>query len=268
MRKTIIIILIILASILTATAGQAKALKITGGGQIDMDNASFGFEAGGVKVNPDGTYQGNLLFIGHSSGLKLKIDDILIFQCLEVNMTTGKCYGVLIEGNATVNKSEKVYYSLEVWDLEKPQKDYFDLWIYNSSGELTYMAYGDLTGGQVTIHGTETVGEITITKPIIALTTDKVNVKANGRAGATLTATVTLNNLPVADGTEVLFSTNLGVLSNTMAETVNGIATVKITSTIIGVSEITAYTWIGYREGYITDSEQVNFINKRMITIS
>jgi predicted extracellular nuclease len=58
---------------------------------------------------------------------------------------------------------------------------------------------------------------------------------------STLTATVTdqFGN-PVADGTTVNFTTSLGTLSGSSATTVNGVATVTLSSTLPGVAVVTA----------------------------
>jgi adhesin/invasin len=58
---------------------------------------------------------------------------------------------------------------------------------------------------------------------------------------STLTVTVTdqFGN-PVADGTLVSFSTNLGVATPAIAATVNGVATATLSSTVAGLATVTA----------------------------
>lgn len=77
------------------------------------------------------------------------------------------------------------------------------------------------------------------------------SLTANGIEAFTITAKVMdRNGNPVIDGTSVVFSTNLGTLSHTTAQTVKGEAVVRITSTKAGTATVTA-TSAGVR-GQIT----------------
>jgi len=76
----------------------------------------------------------------------------------------------------------------------------------------------------------------------VTVTADPASIPADGTSGSTIRAEVRdINDKPVADGTPVVFATDLGTLSSTTAETVAGVATVTLSSgTVPGKARVTA----------------------------
>ncbi len=81
----------------------------------------------------------------------------------------------------------------------------------------------------------------------VTVTAEPASIPADGASVSTIRAAVKdINNNPVADGTTVVFETELGTLSGTAVETVDGVATVTLTSgTVPGRARVTARSlWI------------------------
>jgi hypothetical protein len=76
----------------------------------------------------------------------------------------------------------------------------------------------------------------------VTVTADPASIPADGTSTSIIRAAVKDgNNNPVADGTTVTFATDLGTLSNTTAETIDGVATVTLRSgTVPGKARVTA----------------------------
>ncbi|MFQ5812466.1 MAG: invasin domain 3-containing protein, partial [Anaerolineae bacterium] len=76
----------------------------------------------------------------------------------------------------------------------------------------------------------------------VTVTADPASIPADGTSTSTIRATVKdSNNNPVADGTAVVFATDLGTLSDTTAETIDGVATVTLKAgTVPGKATVTA----------------------------
>ena len=77
----------------------------------------------------------------------------------------------------------------------------------------------------------------------VTITASNLNPQVNGLS--TITATVTENNQPVANGTAVEFTTNLGTFTEGNAQTLirtttNGVATVTLTSATVGPATVSA----------------------------
>ena len=98
-----------------------------------------------------------------------------------------------------------------------------------------------------------------VTPPVganVALTASSTAVQVNSLV--TLTATVTVNGQPVANGTAVEFKTDNGTFTDvndvhTIRTTTNGVATVVLTNAAAGVSTVTATV------NNVTKSIQINF---------
>ena len=73
----------------------------------------------------------------------------------------------------------------------------------------------------------------------LALIAAPSTLQVGNLSALTATATDQFGN-PVADGTLVSFSTNLGVATPTVAATVNGVATATLSSTVAGLATVTA----------------------------
>jgi hypothetical protein len=89
----------------------------------------------------------------------------------------------------------------------------------------------------------QTKGEVNPGWPYsVTLTADPVTIPADGVSTSAIRATVKdRNNNPVADGTMVVFATDLGTLISTTAETIDGMATVMLTSgTVPGQARVSA----------------------------
>ena len=74
----------------------------------------------------------------------------------------------------------------------------------------------------------------------VEVTANPTSLPADGVATTTIRATVLEGSLPVADGTTVSFSTNLGSLSNASSTTSSGSATVTLSSLTAGTATVTA----------------------------
>jgi len=76
----------------------------------------------------------------------------------------------------------------------------------------------------------------------VTVTAHPTSIPADGISTSTIRAAVKdINNNPVADGTTVVFATDLGTLSSTTTETVDGVATVTLrTGTVPGKATVTA----------------------------
>jgi len=76
----------------------------------------------------------------------------------------------------------------------------------------------------------------------VIVTADPASIPADGTSTSTIRAMVEdENGKPVADGTAVVFATDLGTLSSTTVETIDGMATVMLTSgTVPGPATVTA----------------------------
>ena len=76
----------------------------------------------------------------------------------------------------------------------------------------------------------------------VTVTADPTSIPADGTSTSTIKAAVRdINNNPVADGTAVVFATDLGTLNYTITGTINGVATVMLTSgTVPGRATVTA----------------------------
>jgi hypothetical protein len=76
----------------------------------------------------------------------------------------------------------------------------------------------------------------------MTVTADPTSIPADGTSTSTIRATVKdRNNNPVADGTTVVFATDLGTLNCTITGTINGVATVMLTSgTVPGQARVSA----------------------------
>jgi len=95
---------------------------------------------------------------------------------------------------------------------------------------------------------TATVGSLSATRLVtftpgapanLALVAAPSALQVGNLSALTATATDQFGN-PVADGTLVSFSTNLGVATPTVAATVNGVATATLSSTVAGLATVTA----------------------------
>jgi len=79
-----------------------------------------------------------------------------------------------------------------------------------------------------------------ITETSISLSANPKTIKADGISKSTITACLKTNGNPVANGTEVNFSTTLGSISPARAYTTNGIVTTVLTSsTSVGTAVVT-----------------------------
>ena len=76
----------------------------------------------------------------------------------------------------------------------------------------------------------------------VTVTAEPTSIPADGTSTSTIRAMVEdRNGKPVADGTEVVFATDLGILSSAITETVDGVAIVTLTSgTVPGKATVTA----------------------------
>jgi hypothetical protein len=86
----------------------------------------------------------------------------------------------------------------------------------------------------------------------VTVTAEPTSMPADGTSTSTIRATVKdRNDNPVADGTTVVFDTDLGTLNSTAVETVDGVATVTLTSgTIPGRARVTAKSsWVSGQVG-------------------
>ncbi|MBC8264915.1 MAG: lamin tail domain-containing protein, partial [Anaerolineales bacterium] len=81
----------------------------------------------------------------------------------------------------------------------------------------------------------------------VTVTADPASIPADGTSTSTISAAVKdRNNNPVADGTTVVFATDLGALSDTTTKTIDGVATVTLKSgTVPGKARVTARSlWV------------------------
>ncbi len=140
------------------------------------------------------------------------------------------------------------------WDFGdgNTSSSYEPLHVYDQAGHYTVTLSVSGLGGRDTITKTEYI--IVFGTPAgVALTATPAVLPVGNTS--TLTAVVTdKDDNPVADGTVVSFTTDLGSVSPITAVTVNGIATATLSAAVLGTATVTATV------GSLSSTVQVTFI--------